>query len=235
MIKFLIQTYNKKVTHDFSFTLIESIRYQNWLCSVTSQMMKCEFTDGKTKPNCIPIGSNDFVIEYLQKYYNKSPKPKNIPQELLSENWTGRTVFNGTEKDIQGEMFVKSNDKIKHFTEICSEAPKGNYQISSLIEIQSEWRAFVYNQELVGLQNYAGAFDIFPNVEKIKAMIKAYKSQPIAFTLDVAIIDNFKIADNFNTVVIEVHDFFSCGLYGFANHGKLPYMFSKWFYQYINS
>lgn len=29
-----------------------------------------------------------------------------------------------------------------------------------------------------------------------------------------------------------VHDFFSCGLYGFADHNILPYMFKDWFKEF---
>lgn len=223
-MKFLIQTINGKVKHDFSFTLIESIEFQNWLRNDNS--FEVCFTDEPTMPNYIPIGSVEFVSKYISDYYGLTPKPINIPTELIGKIWTGRNVINGTEKDIIGEKFVKSNDKIKSFTEICKTAPEGNYQISDLIDIKSEWRAFVYEGKLVGLQNYSGEFDIFPNVDKIKAMINAYKSQPIAFTLDVAISNN-------NTVIIEVHDFFSCGLYGFAEHKILPFMFSKWFYSFV--
>lgn len=222
-MKFLIQTIKGKVKHDFSFTLLESIDFQNWIRKDKS--FKASFTDELTKPGYIPIGSVEFVSKYLNDYYGLIPKPKNIPIELIGKNWTGRNVINGTEKDIIGEKFVKSNDKIKSFTEICSIAPQGNYQISDLIIIESEWRAFVYEGKLVGLKNYSGEFDIFPNVNKIKAMINAYKAQPIAFTLDVAINNN-------DTVIIEIHDFFSCGLYGFTEH-FLPFMFSKWFYSFI--
>lgn len=228
-MNFLIQTINGKVKHDFSFALIESCEYQNWYYD--NNGFKCHFTDNVVKLNekkeYIPIGSVEFVIEYLKKYYNLIPKPNNVPNELMHEKWSGRNVINGTEKDIIGEKFVKSNDKIKHFTEICQNAPKGKYQISDLINIQSEWRAFVYKKELVGLKNYSGRFDIFPNVNKIKKMINAYKSQPISFTLDVAVLSDK------NTVIIEVHDFFSCGLYGFSDHKILPYMFSKWFYSFV--
>lgn len=223
-MKFLIQTINGKVKHDFSFILLESIDFQNWLRNDKS--FETCFTDEPTKPNYIPIGSVEFVSKYITDYYGITPKPKNIPLELIGKNWTGRTVTNGTEKDIIGEKFVKSNDTIKSFTEICKTAPEGNYQISDLIDIESEWRAFVYEGKLVGLQNYAGEFSIFPNVDKIKAMINAYKTQPIAFTLDVAISNN-------DTVIIEVHDFFSCGLYGFSEHKILPFMFSKWFFSFV--
>lgn len=223
-MKFLIQTINGKVKHDFSFTLLESIEFQNWLRNDKS--FEVCFTDEPTMPNYIPIGSVEFVSKYITDYYGLMPKPKNIPIELIGKNWTGRNVINGTEKDIIGEKFVKSNDRIKSFTEICKTAPEGNYQISDLIDIESEWRAFVFNGKLVGLKNYSGEFDIFPNVDKIKAMINAYKTQPIAFTLDVAISNN-------DTVIIEVHDFFSCGLYGFAEHKILPFMFSEWFYSFV--
>jgi len=223
-MKYLIQTINGKVKHDFSFTLLESIEFQNWLRNDNS--FEVCFTDEPTMPNYIPIGSVEFVSKYIADYYGLTPKPKNIPIELIGKNWSGRNVINGTEKDIVGEKFVKSNDRIKSFTEICKTAPEGNYQISDLIDIKSEWRAFVFEGKLVGLQNYSGEFDIFPNVDKIKAMINAYKTQPIAFTLDVAISNN-------DTVIIEVHDFFSCGLYGFSEHKILPFMFSKWFYSFV--
>ncbi|HEX9826273.1 MAG TPA: ATP-grasp domain-containing protein [Flavobacteriaceae bacterium] len=223
-MKYLIQTINGKVKHDFSLTLLESIEFQNWLRNDKS--FEVCFTDEPTMPNYIPIGSVEFVSKYITDYYGLTPKPKNIPIELIGKNWTGRNVKNGTEKDIIGEKFVKSNDRIKSFTEICKTAPEGNYQISDLIDIESEWRAFVFEGKLVGLQNYSGEFDIFPNVDKINAMINAYKTQPIAFTLDVAISNN-------DTVIIEVHDFFSCGLYGFSEHRILPFMFSKWFYSFV--
>jgi hypothetical protein len=223
-MKFLIQTINGKIKHDFSFTLLESIEFQNWLRNDKS--FEACFTDEPTMPNYIPIGSVEFVSKYITDYYGITPKPKNIPLELIGKNWAGRTVINGTEKDIVGEKFVKSNDRIKSFTEFCKTAPEGNYQISDLIDIESEWRAFVFEGKLVGLQNYSGEFDVFPNVDKIKAMINAYKTQPIAFTLDVAISNN-------DTVIIEVHDFFSCGLYGFSEHKILPFMFSKWFYSFV--
>lgn len=223
-MKFLIQTIDGKVKHDFSFTLIESIGYQNWLRG--SKDITYTLSNSYLKNECIPIGSVEFVCNYVHHFYGLTPKPINIPTELLGKNWTGRKVINGTEKDIVGEKFVKSNDKIKSFTEICSSAPDGNYQISDIIDIESEWRAFVFKSKLVGLQNYSGEFDIFPNVDKIKAMINTYKSQPIAFTLDVAISNN-------DTVIIEAHDFFSCGLYGFSDHKILPFMFSNWFYSFI--
>lgn len=224
-MKFLIQTLNGRVKYDFAFTLMESVDFLRWFRN--DKEIDFVLTDGDLIEGYIPIGNVKFVSDYLEKFYGKRPKPINIPIELLDKRYTGRTVINGTEKDIVGRKFVKSNDKIKSFTEFCTSAPEGNYQISDVIEIDSEWRAFVYNGRLVGLNNYSGAFDIFPDPVKIREMIGVYETRPVAFTLDVAVC-------NRETYIIEVHDFFSCGLYGFDDHNILPFMYSRWFNEFIN-
>lgn len=58
-------------------------------------------------------------------------------------------------------------------------------------------------------------------------MIKQYNAAPVAYTLDVGI-------SNSKTLIIEVHDFFSCGFYGFSEHKIIPFMFSRWFNEYVN-
>ncbi len=231
-MKFLIQTIDKKVTHDFSFTLIQSADYHNWL---TKGSIKITKTEDDLKKDYTPIGSNEFVHAYMEKYLGCSPNPLNIPNELLDHYFSHRIVFNGTNADILGHKFIKSNDRIKGYTSIINtdenpfvlqSIPLGNYQISEVIDIQSEWRCFVYQNKLVGLQNYSGDFTIFPNRESIFWMIKAYeKSAPIAYTLDVGVNEN-------GTFVIECHNFYSCGLYGFNDLKLLPFMFNRWYYEY---
>jgi len=221
-MNFLIQTMNSEVVNDFSFTLIESIKYQRWYYNtdINYTLSDTIIPDNKY----IPIGDNEFVQKFIKEVYNRDVYPRNIPVELFG--FAERTVINGTEKDIKGKKFVKSNDKIKLFTEITDTAPPGNYQISDIIDIDSEWRSFVFKKKLVGLQNYCGDFTIFPNVDTINKMIDTYKISPSAYTLDVGISGG-------KTVIIEVHDFFSCGLYGFSDHRILPQMFSSWFFNFI--
>ena len=225
-MKFLIQTYNGLVEHDFSHALIESCKFNNWLNNNDdySYILSDNIVDDD---KFIPIGSVEFVESYVKKFFNIDIKPINIPDELISFEYSGRKIINGTEKDIKGKCFIKSNDKIKSFTEITDNAPQGNYQISELVNFESEWRCFVYKNKLVGLQNYSGDFTLFPNVEIINSMINKYKKHPIAYTLDVGILDNKK------TVVVEVHDFFSCGFYGFSDYKIIPQMFINWFREKI--
>ena len=237
MMKFLIQKINGKVTHDFSLTLLESIRYQNWLNNTVCFKYKFINTksDGKNfdpvnfksfHKNYIPIGSVEFVCEYLKLFHDIIPEQINVPVELFG--YAGRFVFNGDNTksvNLNGKFFAKSNDKIKFFAKIIDETSvleEGIYQFSELIDINSEWRAFVYKNSLVGLQNYSGDFTVFPDIQEIKEMIAAYKSAPIAYTLDV-------IVNEKGTYVCEIHSFFSCGLYGFANYNVLPQMFYRAF------
>jgi len=255
-MKFLIQKIKGKIVHDFSFTLLESIKFQNWLHRDNNIKVKFVEYHDTVEPidiypmpfkslheKYIPVGSVEFVSEFIHHFYGIHVMPINVPEELFDPCFTQRHIFNGNHLSLEncgGKYFVKSNDRIKYFSEIveCKDTgnhgtqystkiPIGNYQISDYIScIESEWRAFVYQDKFVGLQNYAGDFTRFPSVDTIKSMIKTYKSAPVAYTLDVAVCD-------YATIIIEAHDFFSCGLYGFANHGILPNMFYKWFWQYI--
>ncbi|MFH1004725.1 MAG: ATP-grasp domain-containing protein [Bacteroidota bacterium] len=229
-MNFLIQTIEGEVRHDFSFVLLESIKYQNW--RTESKDFHAFFSDEEYPvpiTNCIPSGSVEFVQNYIKKYCGKVPLPKNVPEQLFS--FACRKIFNSNEQNLPAETrtFVKSNDQIKKFTEIVDGnyiLEPGNYQFSELIDIDSEWRCFVYQKKLVGLQNYAGDFTLFPDVKKISKMIDAYSVSPIAYTLDVGI-------NSQATFVIEVHDFFSCGLYGFSDHTIYPFMLSQWFHEFV--
>ena len=250
-MKFLIQKINGEIRHDFAYTLLDSIRFNNWCRNPT--IMKVKYLDYievqepddiypiQFKPmhkNYVPVGSVEFVTEFLGHFYGLKPTPMNVPEELFK--FAGRQIANGNHMDFEtvvgGKYYVKSNTKIKGFSELVEikspgmlPIPPGEYQVSQLVkDIESEWRAFVYEGKLVGLQNYSGDFTVFPSVEKIKEMIKVFQdsdSAPIAYTLDVAVVNN-------ETIIIEAHDFFSCGLYGFSD-SILPHMLYRWFEEYL--
>ena len=240
-MKFLIEKIAGEVRHDFSITLLESLRFRKWLSFDTDdtvvKYINCNANDNiwffkDFHKNYVPIGSVEFVISWFKRFYGHVLKPINVPDELF--DYGERGIFNGPHYDIFDlidKRFVKSNDHIKGFTEIIDrkyKLPKGNYQFSEVIDIESEWRAFVYQGKLVGLQNYSGDFTMFPDVERIKTMIDAYNSAPIAYTLDVGVF-------NEKTFVIECHPMISVGLYGFSNHKLLPYMFYRAFKEIINN
>jgi len=225
MTEFLIQSKNGKVIHDFAFELIKSIEFHEWYYKPNVDL-KYTLTEGLLKPHCIPIGSLDFVQDYLNQFYDIKLKPINVPEQLMMPKFSQREIWFSTGINEYSGVFIKSMEKYKHITgygEHLGIVPKDHkYQVSNIIEIDSEWRAFVDKGKLVGLQNYAGEFTIFPNVKQIEKMIKAYTEAPISYTLDVGI-------NAAGTFVIEVHPMVSVGLYGFSNHNLIPYMFIRAF------
>lgn len=228
MKTFLIQTINGEIQHDFSFQLVEAIRYNNWYNneSIYRYILGDDFNEDND--NVIPIGSVEFVLDYLStRYHINGVKPLNIPEELMKSDFLKREarVHRTTEKTLYtGEepIFIKDNSKIKGISGFVNKNEHysaGEWLISEMVDIDSEWRAFVYKDELVGLQNYAGRFTCFPDVNLIKQMIRKYHGKNPCYTLDVG------INVSKGTFLIECHDFFSCGLYGFRDNILLPRMF----------
>lgn len=229
MIKFLIQAVNGEILHDFAFHLIEAIKYNNWYYNeekykyyLGNNILEHDFTD------YIPIGSIDFVLNFYKTYHGiDSIKPINVPVALRKQEFLKRSIiFTNDMRDIQTDpnkkVFIKSIDKFKDISDIVKikEIPMGkNLLVSDVIDILSEWRGFIYNGKLLDIRNYSGDFRLFPNIDIVENMIAGYTGSPKAYTLDVAI-DGGK-----NTVLIEVHQFFSCGLYGFSDYRVLPQMF----------
>lgn len=230
MKPFLIQTKKGHIQHDFAFHLLESINHQNWFYGEKTYNYILSDEVEPSHTNMIPVGSLSFVFEYMKTHLQideQAIKPLNIPTELCKPLFLQRSVYFAHPHEIkcQKEIFVKSNERYKFFADIITNStmlPSGEYLVSEVIELESEWRVFVHQGEMVGLKHYAGDFRKFPDVPMIDAMINEYKSSPLAYTLDVGIHSK-------GTCVIEVHPFVSCGLYGFQDPKRLPIMFQQGF------
>lgn len=108
-------------------------------------------------------------------------------------------------------------------------------QVSTMLpDILSEWRVFVYEGEVVGCENYIGDPVAFPSGVVLKAMAERLLEHrnslvqdafPATYSFDVAVTAE-------GTFVIEMHDFFSVGLYGFESV-KYPYMLSHAWYSML--
>lgn len=232
---FLIQVFEKPpYIHDFSFTLVDACEYNNWYFNETKYNYQYVTSDEVVHTNLgyIPIGSIEFVLAYLKKYYNRTPKPKQIPDEFMLYKYLKRKCSIKFTDKIQTPCFYKQIDIFKGEAELNTErniveVPKGKYFVSEIVDFKSEWRAFVYKNKLVGLENYSGDFTMFPDMYFIGKVMVNYSNPPIAYTIDVGIV-------NKSTCLIEIHDFFSVGLYGFEDKQILPAMYVNWFKEYVN-
>ena len=240
---FLLQTIGGKIIHDFTFEMLLAKEYYDWAGKerlLLGFVDIDEIRDVRDSYDTIPVGSVDFVSEYLRVHYPDADpavlRPLNVPDCLFP--YAGRKIVNVLgAKDLapfEGEeqVFRKSMDVIKDpLNGVCPFAETDlqlllRTQISSLTSIISEWRVFVFQGRVMYAANYGGESLIFPDAKRIFGMLRAFRDEaPAAWTLDVAV-----TASN-ETVVVECHRFFSCGLYGFADHAKIPKMLSQTWHQ----
>ena len=246
-MNFIVQKINGELILDFCQELRNSQRYWEWRGNPFSIMyVEKEVPKGLDNPDdYIPIGTIEFVKSYVNYYYpNKTEclKPINIPDSLIP--YAGRSIFNiksvsdiseHTNKIIgtgTSKIFRKSLNVIKDPTNGIIEYHSSNdiigYQISDIIpNIESEWRVFVHNNQIKQVCYYSGDPLSFPDSNTLRRLINDwYKDPPVAYTLDV-------YTTNIGTYVMEVHRFFSCGLYGFSDP-SLPYMFSQEWFEMMN-
>lgn len=229
-VTFLIQVdENERFMHDFTFYLDLAIQKTNWFYNeeIYKTIYSKDIKDDSYK-NCIPVGSVEYVTEFYKKHFNiEKINPINIPASLMKYKYLKRNIMSATKENInklpEGEYFIKDISKIKGLVDIVNKKyipVNDNILISKIIDIKSEWRCFVYNNKIIGLKNYSGDFISVPNIELIQEMMDEFKEAPSAYTIDVGIEENTN-----DTFLIEIHDFFSCGLYGFDDSKNLPRMY----------
>lgn len=236
---FLIQTINNQIKHDFSLTLLESIRFYREFKRINLDYYLSNFIPEGNCENIIPVGSVEFVNTFFKEKLNIELKPINVPKILFP--YAERRIVNLNKESYDKipyifphhkKLFIKSNDKVKHLMTLdwfrltdLNLINTENAQISEFIEnIDSEYRCFVYKDKLIDIRRYSGDFTLFPNIRIIEAMIEVYKpNSPSTYTLDIG------VNKNGGVFVIEVHDFYSCGLYGFNDLQNYPYMIIDWF------
>lgn len=236
-MKFLVQTINKKLVHDFTFELTRCEEYHKWIEDpITLRRQEdLSFSTIKNPDNYVPVGSVEFVSAYLNKFYptaKKALEPLNVPEVLFP--FAGRTIVNVTKPEDMNKLgdptlvFIKSLDTIKYsgngFIGLPDFSRCEGFQVSLPVDFISEWRVFVFNGTIRDCRCYLGDFFTYPDKDTINKMVEAYKDAPRTYTLDVG------VTTKGETVVIECHRFFSCGLYGFSHPNIYPAMLSQeWF------
>lgn len=236
MMKFIIQTINERVTLDFCFELERAQEYWNWRKEPFSiTYMSLEELQSKRDvldPDWIPVGT----IEFVKAFSGLTIKPINVPIPLLeNDTWTGG-AWVGKVGDLPEKfkaampLYVKSTVSLKDdinglVTDLTTLNPNQDYQFRLPLDVLSEWRCFVWGGEIIACQPYSGDPLIFPEPFKMKRAIKLSGLTCPAITMDFAVIKNKEGV--VMTVVMEAHEFISCGLYGFSDYQKLPLMLKR--------
>ena len=241
-------------SNDLGFAVIEAINFHNWFRSGVSdreydwiQIKDMDFSQ-YLNDNFIPVGNIEFMEKFFHEFKNIHPRAINIPKELHKKEYLernietvkigniDRTISLGSNKFVKNALKIKGasgiTDSIDQYfllgereNYIDTERYYKEFLVSDIIDISSEWRCFVHNGKLLDAKQYSGDLFIVPDINVINSMISDYSSSPGAYTLDVAVTKDGK------TVLIECHNFWSVGLYGFNCGDKLlnmVYSAFKW-------
>lgn len=91
-------------------------------------------------------------------------------------------------------------------------------------EIESEWRVYVYRNEITDSRNYSGDFKIGPDYDYIKNIIEENRSDfPSTYTIDIGILESGE------NVIIEFNDMWAIGNYGIQNDIYLRLLSDRYF------
>ena len=244
-------------------TLRQELKKQKYQHEYTT-MGLMDFSDDKIDDklkDAVVVGTINFVQKYLSKYHHvDNMNPIEVPMEMRLSHLLNRDYSIVTADKIpwQGKYFIKDVSKLKQFS-YCGnmeyfmydgifDKPTKQfdtnlhldathlYQVSSVVNILSEYRVFVVDDDIKGIQFYDGDPTIMPTpdeIKKIKEMVTRYminKSRPGAYSLDIAVISTKNGRD---IAVLEVHPFASVGLYGLYG-SFLPMAYRLGLDYYIN-
>lgn len=252
-MKFLLQT--RAIPFDFELELLRAQEFYLWKSKGTDKTKIEVFLDTEPLPldfmSLCPVGSVEFVTSWMSDVHGiRNPKPHNVPG-WMQVPWCTRRISDivlpcDLEKLFPGQykLFIKSGELIKHgingVYDIHDEILgllSGTCQISEYINpdtIISEHRVFVWNHRVLDIKCYSGDPWTMPEKYEIFELVGQYQDHgaPRAYTLDVMMryLGDLS-AGNGDIVmeVVEVHDFFSCGLYGFSDLQNYPKMLYSWF------
>ena len=163
-------------------------------------------------------------VRVVQKAFRllEIPIPKTIDYPEQLNKYLGRKIWKTTLKDIHQDwsdpVFIKpvthkafTGHTVERFSHLCETSNLDMSQevwASEILNFESEFRCFVFENNLVGFKHYLGDDWQLPSKKKILEMIKSYSDSPIAYSLDVGIA-------NGETYLVEVNDCYSLGNYGF--------------------
>lgn len=196
------------------------------------------------------VSSIEETIAYLERAGIEIPKPLSIPEELKSfvqRHYEIKTLEE-FKKETELPIFVKPHSKLKTFPSgvIKNESSRrllfGSINgkeidqtqmvlVSEVVDMISEFRVFILRGEILDIQHYQGDPLVFPEALIIRAAIDEYKSAPVAYTLDFAVVKKNDYFNNprFETVLIEANDAWAIGSYGMEGKNYLRMLKARWY------
>lgn len=214
---------------DMVNALLESIAYSNWRTGSSEYQVFSVPTSyltsiqNKAIPhNMVPVGSLEFVNEILRLQNCNSVHPLNVPQNLAKVEITGRKMVIAQTKELlltaktDPRIFAKSMTRIKASEngpyDDAKEYPEDIWQVSDILEnIVAEYRVIGFKEQILHVARYAGAIESPAcDIRFARMCIECWTDKPPAYTIDIGVLPDGRC------VILEAHNFISCGLYGMS-------------------
>lgn len=213
---------------DIVYSTMDAIKFYNWYYqdpnskAQTYNYIYCDNSFASVIGNVnllpcdylafIPIGSLEFCLKWYSDILkiNPIPKPLNVPREL----WELDNKINKITNAVDGHYFMK--DMNNHKSSIGQEIKKGCIERENrffsewIYNIVSEYRLFIYRKKIIDMKNYNGDPFVVPDKNFVNKIVDKYNKK--SYTLDIM------VDDKGINYIVEVHNFFACGLYGFSNY-----------------
>lgn len=223
-MKAYLEKINKEWLDDFVYISkypLESMGYE--IIPFNGEVIEQSLSKYAFNNNDILIGSVEATKFFLEKLNVKCPNYIGYPPELSDFYKRKIEIKKVKDLDYNFPYFIKPATDVKLFTGdiIENKSLLRTFQtfygvdeetllyVSEVINIQSEYRCFVHNGILRGIQYYLGDFKKYPNYTVIEDIISKYKNQPIAYTIDIG------VTDKNETIIVEINDMWAIGAYGF--------------------
>ena len=167
------------------------------------------------------VGSVEFMREVFKRIgliNVRLPMNSNRPHELI-------TLIEAKKRSNLGEKLFIKPVELKLFTGLVldgfiyssiKDLPDNTIVMAYEpfeYEIESEWRLYVHNDEIVDARNYSGDFYVTPEYDYIESVFlnEIRGKFPKAYTIDIAILYSSE------NVVVEYNDMWAIGNYGVPN------------------
>lgn len=157
--------------------------------------------------NCYP--------EELKQFYGREIRKSTI----ANSKEIGKFIKPVLQKKFGGTKINKGNLQFLSAIHLPQDT---EVYVSDIINIVSEFRAYVYSGETEAVKHYRKEWNKIPDESFIEDAIKQYTSCPIAYGIDFAVLDTGK------TVVLEVNDACNLGNYGLDSSLYANMIASRW-------
>lgn len=198
---------------DLELELVKSKKYYDWLNEGKDENLQTHiFFDSSG----IPVGTIEFVESILGPQ-----KPLDISPWIHREHREFEDV-------CPARGYVKSMTKLKDPLNGIWEAGESHpgkwFWTEEIKGVTGEYRVFLgRNGEILDVRNYVG-WKNWPSAESLIVLagnIFDCYDRPLSFDVMLTKTDDIHL--------LEIHDYFALGLYGFSDPAKLPFLINDWY------